>query len=148
MFVRSRVPARRANRLGDTQTTRNILDAVLPDWWLNWFGGPINTPLSQEERTDIANAQVRASGIDPGTNKIMPPYAQAVQQKYNVDPNDPAAVKALADRIRADQLQYLDNVFKRLTQPPPGAAGMPWGTIALVGGALFLGTAVFVKIAK
>jgi hypothetical protein len=148
MLVRSRASIRRANRLGDTQTVRNIVDAWLPDAWLNFFGGPTNTPLSQEERTDIANAQVRASGIDPGTNKIMPPYAQSVQQKYNVDPNDPAAVKALADRIRADQLQYLDNVFKSLTRPPPGPVGLPWGTIALVGGALLVGTAVFVKIAK
>ena len=152
MFVSARRQigggAQRRIHLGDgAQTARNVVDAVLPDWWLNWVGGPANTPLSSQEKTDIANAQVRANGIDPATNKAMPAYAQAVQQKYNVDPNDPTAMKALADRIRSEQLQWLDNYFKSLTKPPPGL-GLPWGTIALVAGAGLVGMYVAVKLAK
>ena len=151
MFVsasRRQIGMRRSVPLGDTtQTARNIVDAVLPDWWLNWVGGPANTPLSPQQKTDLANAQVRANGIDPATNKAMPEYAQVIQQKYGIDPSDPSAVKATADSIRADALQFVDNYYKSLTAPPPASA-FPWGTLLLAGGVLIGGAAIFVKLAK
>jgi hypothetical protein len=137
------VPARPYRQLGDAQSARNFVDSIFPDWWLNWVGGPANTPLTPQEKLYEAELAVRSHGIDPATNRpISPTYAQTIQKNDKVDPNDIAAMRNLAAKIRDDQLAYVEKQFKNNTSLP----AFPWGKVIGWGAVGLLGTIVLTKV--
>lgn len=76
-----------------------------PSWLAN-----NQAPLTAQQQNDLANAAVRARGIDPATNKpIVPQYAQQL-------PQDQGSLDALVASIKAKTVAQAQVDFNKSVQ--------------------------------
>ena len=148
-FVRAQI--RRRAGMGDFWDASNWPKWLSNSTWASWMGGPQIVPPTDQQKTDLANAAVRAYGIDPATGKpIAPQYAAGIADRLHLDPNDPVAMQAAVNKVKADELARVASDFAKFKaeQEAANKPSIPWGAIALGVGGLLVGGYVAVKAFK
>lgn len=100
-----------------------------------WYTLPPSLFVDVDE---LGKAAVRAHGIDPVTQKLTAPqYAASVKKNDGVDPSDPAAVAALAQKVYADAIAKFKSDYQTNVNDTNNKS-FPW-TLVVMGGVVLGG---------
>jgi hypothetical protein len=118
-----------------------------------WKADPRNqAPLSARQIQDLANAAVRANGIDPNTNQpLAPQYAKSL-------PQDQAGLDSFVTQIKAKEISNIQRDYANNVQQLQDAqdaqdasnlfGSFPLGLVLAGGAVLVIGGALVIKAVK
>lgn len=110
-----------------------------------WYTLPASWFVNEDE---LGKAAVRAHGINPDTGKLTAPqYGVSVQKNDGVDPSDPNALSALANKIYSDAIAKFKSDYQNAVDDSNKNA-FPWSLVGIgvvVAGGLYLGGKAMAK---